>query len=118
MTTDTVQPGTRVRVYRNLHTGNFSVQCCKTGLVIARVASIELSNVRFIVRQAGRLKVLAEKRKNVHAFVVGTVTRNATAASRQVSYNPYKMDSFCLVENAQPVITADFVRLANNKIFV
>jgi len=28
------------------------------------------------------------------------------------------MDSFCLVENAQPVITADFVRLANNKIFV
>lgn len=118
MTTDTVQPGTRVRVYRNLHTGNFSVQCCKTGLVIARVASIELANVQFVVRQAGRLKVLAEKRKNVHAFVVGTVTENATATSRQVSYNPYKMDSFCLAENAEPIKSAVFVRLADNKIFV
>lgn len=118
MTTDTVQPGTRVRVYRNLHTGNFSVQCCKTGLVIARVASIELANVQFVVRQAGRLKVLAEKRKNVHAFVVGTVTENATATSRQVSYNPYKMDSFCLAENSEPIKSAVFARLANNKIFV
>ena len=118
MTTDPVQPGTRVRVYRNLHTGNFSVQCCKTGLVIARVASIELANVQFVVRQAGRLKVLAEKRKNVHAFVVGTVTGSATAASRQVSYSPYKMDCFCLTENAEPITTAGFARLANNKIFV
>lgn len=118
MTTDTVHPGARVRVYRNLHTGNFSVQCCKTGLVIARVASIELSNVHFVVRQAGRLKVLAEKRKNVHAFVVGTVSNSTAAASRQVSYNPYKMDCFCLAENAEPISTASFARLTNNKIFV
>jgi len=116
--TDGVPNGTRVRVYRNLHTGNFSVQCAKTGLVIARVSSIELRDVQFVVRQAGRRKVLAEKRKNVHAFVVGCVTSSAKITDQQVSYNPYKMDCFYMTESGLPTKTADCAKLANNKIFV
>lgn len=116
--TDNVQNGTRVRVYRNLHTGNFSVQCAKTGLVIARVFNIELRDVQFVVRQAGRRKVLAEKRKNVHAFVVGYVTNGAKIANQQVSYNPYKMDCFYSTESGLPTKAADYAKLVDNKIFV
>ena len=54
-----------------------------------------LVDVKFAVQPAGRAKVLRERKKNVHAFVRGTVARNPIMAHQQVvSYNPYEMDSF------------------------
>jgi len=116
--TSELQIGARVRVYRNLHTGNFSVQCAKTGLVVAHVSSIALTNVTFVVRKAGRQKVLAQKKKNVHAFVVGNVCSLTGAARRQVKYNPYVADCFYLEERKEKISSAAFAELVNNKIFV
>lgn len=85
--------GLQVRVYRNLHRGCLSIQ--HGGRVVAHVNNITLDGVTFKVSQAGRQRCLREKRKNVHAYVVGTVVSlTASAEGIPVRYNPYQMDSF------------------------
>ena len=63
-----------VQVYRNLHNRLLSIQDAKTGLVIGHATTVDLKDASFIVREAGRQRVLKEKKKNVHAFVKGTLT--------------------------------------------
>jgi len=97
--------GDRVEVYRNLHNGCMSIR--RDGKVIKhlqRWQSLYLKDVKFAVQPAGREKVRSEGRKNVHAFVRGTViapsTMNHTTDVFQekcklwVSYNPYQNDHF------------------------
>mgnify|MGYP001594450191 CR=1 FL=1 len=83
--------GQKVRVYRNLHNGLFSVQ--HKGIVVAHVPAVHLNDAHFVVNEAGRQKVLREKKKNVHAFVVGTIDHNVERGVQElptaVTYNPY-----------------------------
>lgn len=90
-----------VYVYRNLRHGRNSpplYSVMQGGKVFLRVHSILLSHCQFIVREAGRQKVLATKRKNVHAFVKGYIVMYEGVAniqlagptlSTEVRYNPY-----------------------------
>jgi len=110
--------GKRVRVYRNLHTGTFSVQDAKTGLVIAHLDRIFIKDAAFVVRPAGRAKVLRDKKKNVHAFVVGYVSCDYCTPSREVSYNPYKAEHFYFKSSEEPVLASECVLLKDNKIFI
>lgn len=64
-----------VRVYRNLTRGCLSVM--RRGLVVAHVESVALHGARFVVQEAGRQRVLRDRRKNVHAFVEGIWTDRA-----------------------------------------
>jgi len=84
----------RVYVYRNIHRGGFSVR--HKGKVIAHVDSITLTNVRFLVGQAGNAKVRQEKSKNVHAGCSGIWVEDVSllGQSTNVTYNPYKYTSF------------------------
>jgi len=111
----------RVEVYFNLHKKLFSVRDCKTGRVVDHTQRIWIEDPEFVVRKAGREKVLREKKKNVHAFVRGTwfkvqsdldVSRliDHQACSDEVTYNPYKYDSFVTKHDAEPI---DFGRLAS-----
>ena len=87
--------GLRVRVYRNLHNGLFSVQ--HRGRVVAHLAQLTLSGVTFQVQPAGRAKVLATRTKNVHAYVSGTIAFPAVVTRRnpdRVTYNPYRAGHF------------------------
>ena len=85
----------RVYVYRNLHRKCYSVKSLKTGRVICHVDDITLINVTFKVGKAGRERVLREKRKNVHAGVVGYIAEASMYGQPiKVKYNPYKYDSF------------------------
>lgn len=113
-----IRLGQRVRVYRNLHSGNFSVQCTKTGLVVAHLQSIVLKNAAFVVRPAGHRKVLAQKKKNVHAFVVGEFAGSVSAANKQVKYNPYTAGHFWIDNPSNKVDRANEVFLTDNKIFI
>lgn len=65
----------KVKVYFNLHKHCFSVVSLEKGdsygKVVAHVSEIMLSEVKFKVSEAGRQRVLREKRKNVHAYCVG-----------------------------------------------
>lgn len=96
-----LKSGDKVEVYRNLHKNCFSVR--RNGRVVKHLHDDEnlvLKNVRFVVQPAGRKKVLDQKRKNVHAFVRGTVAFEQRPIDRlyvpnmQITYNPYKYDKF------------------------
>ena len=59
----------RVEVYYNLHKNVFSVR--HKGRVIQHTKMAVIKDAEYVVRPAGRAKVLREGKKNVHAFVRG-----------------------------------------------
>jgi len=61
------------RLYRNLNNGLISVRCKKTNLVVGHAESVTLINPNFKVNEAGRLRVIETKEKNVHAFIEGEI---------------------------------------------
>ncbi len=111
---ETAHVGRVVEVYYNTHRGRLSVRDAKTKKVFAHTHMVYLENVSFTVQPAGRDKVRRTNRKNVHAWVRGTVGemwRGMGYASYRdwlystertpsiippttVTYNPYKYDSF------------------------
>lgn len=104
----------RVFVYFNLHKKVWSVKDLKTGKVIFHTRCLTLRDCQFKVSQAGRRRVLAERRKNVHAGVVGTliaIDQNPHKFSDQrlVTYNPYKYETFVQKLDEKPVSQADTV---------
>lgn len=104
-------------MYWNLHRKQWSVQ--KKGPKGWRVAfttpALALAECSFSVSQAGRNRVLREKRKNVHAFIVGKFLASGSSPSIEISgaqpvtYNPYRAAHFFLGHNvARRVDTASF----------
>ena len=81
-------------VYWNIHKKVFSVLDLSTRLVIAHTKKIKLRNVQFKVSEVGRLRVLHNKRKNVHAGVIGFKSNKTMTGTKQAFYNPYKHESF------------------------
>ena len=99
----------KVAVYFNLHKKVFSIKAMegeKKGLVIGHSANVSIRNPVFKVSEAGRQRVLREKRKNVHAFVVGELVDYVEFDRKNdpvldITYNPYKYSQFMIknVEN-------------------
>ena len=83
-----------VHVYYNLHHGKWSVR--QNGIVKAHTESVELKDCEMVVQPAGRAKVLREKKKNVHAYVKGTISiiQSDFEWHKKLRYNPYKSDKF------------------------
>jgi hypothetical protein len=101
----------RVEVYFNLHKYLWSVRQCSTGRVILHTDKVHIRDPKFVVRKAGRERVLREGKKNVHAFVRGDITYFDDFDPDYldytlVSYNPYKFDTFVNVCDTSPVRTA------------
>ena len=61
----------RVKVYYNLQKDCLSVIDAETGLLYCHAHRVELHDAKFRVQLAGRNRVIKEKRKNVHAYIVG-----------------------------------------------
>ena len=105
-------------VYFNLHKKMWSVRV--DGKVMHHVNQILLKDCKLKVSKAGNARVRAEGRKNVHAGVLGTVVGMESLVmlpdgeSQQVTYNPYKMDTFQTMDGS-PVHTAGHVFLTNRK---
>jgi len=109
----------RVFVYWNLHKNVWSVRSCKTRKVIKHCKEIILKDCKFSVSEAGRQRVLREKRKNVHAGVVGTLAQEIPVGSlghfrnlvgsRHVRYNPYQGPTFVYGDQAEPIMGAKTV---------
>ena len=114
-----LEVGTPVRVYRNLHNGKLSVQVRQDGKwkVHTHVDDIALDDPQFKVSQKGRERVLREKSKNVHAFVLGNVADHSSfdpESARQVTYNPYKMEHFSTKHDGQPIFSANHARVQSS----
>jgi hypothetical protein len=95
----TIPIGTQVRCYWNFHRKLFSVQVKgeKGWRVAGHARNIRLENVRFKVNEAGRERVLRERKKNVHAMIHGTICAQRLVDGNggfYVSYNPYYLNRF------------------------
>lgn len=112
-------------IYRNLHRGGFSIRY--RGKVIDYADSVMAYNVRFKVNEKGRQRVLREKAKNVHAFVV--CDRYSKEDTRllhirehkpyEVTYNPYKAPHFYLKRyESEYVLTSSKALLKDNKVYI
>jgi hypothetical protein len=111
----------RVFVYFNLHKKVWSVRALDgpmKGKVIRHTQAIILHDCVCKVSQAGRRRVLLERRKNVHAGVVGTVVDVSPrlAFDQQLTYNPYKYETFVNKATLMPVLRADWVRFAGKQV--
>ena len=111
----TLPAGLAVEVYWNLHKHVFSVRDRKTGLVIGHCDEVKLHTVRFRVFEPGRQRVIRQKRKNVHAFVRGTI-RDGSAlidagcfgdGSEVARYNPYDGPHFVTASSGVPIEGAE-----------
>lgn len=108
--------GQEVLIYRNLHRACWSIKDAKSKLVLGYCMDVQLKDVTTKVSEAGRQKVIREKRKNVHAFVKGKIVGfNKGNHSKKAYYNPYKTATF-LDEEGNPFIQADTVTMSENKI--
>jgi hypothetical protein len=98
-------------IYRNLRLpGAFSVR--HLGKVVARHSLMAATNVKFQVSQSGRMRVLRERQKNVHAYVVAQgfspyAEPVGTSLLQRISYNPYKQD--CFTVDGSPIYRAKLV---------
>jgi hypothetical protein len=93
-----------VMVYFNLHRGLWSIKSLKTGLVIGHSNTIILRDVEPKVSEAGRQRVIKEKKKNVHAGLIGTLKsvkelKHSLENFKEITYNPYKYTSFVFKDN-------------------
>lgn len=119
--------GKKVMVYYNLHKHTFSITY--EGKVILHADFVKLEDVEFRVREGGLLRVRDEKRKNVHAFVIGNLIDYCIFPCEDllvpqdgvvVTYDPYKHDTFVIKKTGKPVYNASKVEMVNskNKIYI
>ncbi len=117
----------RVYVYFNLHRKCFSIKALEganKGRVVAHSDKVLVFDATFKVSEAGRQRVLRERKKNVHAGVVGhwigsiddelTIERivyNGTP----ITYNPYKYNTFVHLYGEHPIETGRLVALTVNE---
>lgn len=109
----------KYKIYRNLHKNCFSVLKYipqKKGYRLhEHITDAYLHEVEAKVSESGRQKVIKEKQKNVHAFLLCknyTKTDSPIYGStyfREIHYNPYKYDTF--VVGSEPFNTAKRVML-------
>jgi hypothetical protein len=113
----------KVFVYFNLHRKCFSIKALEgpnKGRVVAHRDDVLLFDATFKVSEAGRQRVLRERKKNVHAGVVGhwdmtgtdliTIDR-VTTVGTPITYNPYKYDTFVHLYGEHPCKTGRLVAL-------
>ena len=107
-----------VRSYRNLNVHDrvaYSVMVLPARKVRAEKPSrVLLSDVELKVSEAGRDRVLREKRRGVHAFAEGTFEprpRPIKGPWLRFRYNPYLFATFVLAANLRPVTRAKYVLL-------
>ena len=118
--------GLAVDVYRNLNDECYSVRAREgddKGRVIAHADRVLVRDAEFAVQPGGRQRVREEERKNVHAFVRGTLSTAAECpfdGGIEVTYDPYEYDYFVTCTDEQPVdaaravwLTLDGVRAAD-----
>lgn len=107
-----------IDIYWCIHRQCWSLRDPQRQRVVAHAPHVYLRNARFIVRESGRLRVLREQCKNVHAYVRGALVpeRDLSAAHQgpQIRYNPYEMAQFQWAASGLPVQACPLIELTPN----
>ena len=112
----------RVGVYYNLHKKCLSVKSLEGpsyGKVIHHRKSVKIKSAMFVVNEAGRKKVIKEKKKNVHAYVRGFIVNSFSKKKLKqvrVTYNPYKYNTFIEIQTQNPIYSAKYVEINDTNI--
>jgi hypothetical protein len=115
--------GEKVQVYRNLHQNQgslCSLRHAATRLVAGYAECVVLQDCRFKVSEAGRQRVIREKRKNVHATIEGTLTgyrHSDDMVLRGLTYNPYENRTFVYRDTGKPVKGAQGVLFLHGRAY-
>lgn len=102
-------------VYFNSTSKVWSVR--QNGKVVLHCEKMILRDCQYIVSERGRQRVIANKRKNVHAFIRGyhcyveDVNNSPEGESFPITYNPYTMATFQKCRTGEPVLKSDFADL-------
>lgn len=117
----------KVFVYFNLHKKVWSIKALEgenKGKVIAHAEVIVLKNCELKVSESGRQRVIREKKKYVHAGVVGNIVsidskcllkNKKMSDANLVTYNPYKYSSFVNKQTEKPVYESNNVLMIAKK---
>lgn len=120
----------RIQIYWNLHRKQWSIRSSQLKRVIGHVDHIVLSDVTARVSERGRKRVMREGRKNVHAYLEGTLERSESLSQdlyrsltpitgREITYNPYKSGSFTYRDTGEEFRESKIAVLeANRKVTV
>ena len=115
-----------MEVYRNLKFKDrivYSIRDPKTRLVLGHASDLLLTQCKFVVNQAGRKRVLKEKKKNVHAWISGSLSVIHAGDDRifsdgtKVQYNPYTNSQFEMAECGEPVVEANLVYINETGVY-
>lgn len=126
----------KVFVYYNLHKNCWSIKALEgdqKNRVMAHATYVELYDTTPKVSKAGQARVRTEQRKNVHAGIVGTLrlfSKNDKFISdeldtvgsegcklMQVTYNPYKYDTFVWVDSGLEFLGSKFCKLIDKRVY-
>jgi hypothetical protein len=112
----------KAKCYRNLNKPGvtWSVVNSSTGLVDQYANTVVLKDVKFKVSKSGQSRVRKQKRKNVHAFVVGNIVTKLPCDVDVLSatYNPYIDDGFHLKNGGATLTEAKYAILCDKGLFV
>ena len=109
------------QIYRNLRNGKWSVQKRDGSQVrvVLHADNVYMGMCSFVVQEKGNQRVRLENRKNVHAFVRGVLLSTPPSSDSnpnetgmiEVTYNPYRYNTFVRKDTKEPVNHAPFVVL-------
>lgn len=117
----TLEHETVIEVYRNLHKPDFfSIRGRKSKLVLAHGNGFLIKNAKCFVGK-GRLKVLRENVRNVHAYLIGEYVDECefdTDNLQEIYYNPFTHDSFINKETGEKLEYISCVYFVNGKAYM
>jgi len=117
-------------LYRNLHTGGFSVK--HRGRVVGRGGTVVMQYAKFQVSERGRQRAVTSHQRNVHAFAVadnytcfgedwlpGYLDDNPifNEKFKEVTYNPFRDDSFVYAETGAPIFKSTMIVTKDGKLY-
>lgn len=118
------------KIYFNLHKKCYSIQAWdldKGGWRLYQHAfAVHVKDAKMQVNEKGRLRVIKEKRKNVHAFVVAPFAEKISKKKGNgpnirmkdvCKYNPYKYKSFVDHGTGEPIYKLDEAVLRYGLVF-
>jgi hypothetical protein len=115
------------KIYRNLRNKCFSVlkynEEKKGYRLHTHLERAILTDVVTKVSQAGRQKVIQDKQKNVHAFILAKYyvpipVDRRVVRSEEIYYNPYEQSTFSENKNGPTFTGCEFALLDNSKAYI
>lgn len=115
------------KIYRNLRNKCFSVlkydEQKKGYRLYAHVTRAIITDVTTKVSEPQRQKVIRDKQKNVHAFIMAKYYTSISEdrsilTSEEIYYNPYKQNHFTKGKGGQAFQYCEFALLDNSKAFI